>query len=154
MLNKLFDYFERKITSSASDDKIEQSEKEQTLILAATALMIEVARSDENKALVELEVIGQILVSSLGVDPKESQLILDAAQEQSEEAHDLFQFTGLLNQNFSRKEKEKLIYFMWKVAFADGNIDKYEDHIIRRISDLINLSHSDFIRLKINARDD
>jgi uncharacterized tellurite resistance protein B-like protein len=43
---------------------------------------------------------------------------------------------------------------MWKVAFADGSIDKYEDHIIRRISDLINLSHSDFIRLKINARDD
>ena len=60
MLNKLFDYFERKITSSASDDKIEQSEKEQTLILAATALMIEVARSDENKAPVELEVISQI----------------------------------------------------------------------------------------------
>ena len=82
MLNKLFDYFERKITSSASEDKIEQSEKEQTLILAATALMIEVARSDENKAPVELEVISQILVSSLGVDPKESQLILDAAQEQ------------------------------------------------------------------------
>ena len=109
MLNKLFDYFERKITSSASDDKIGQSEKEQTLILAATALMIEVARSDENKAPVELEVISQILVSSLGVDPKESQLILDAAQEQSEEAHDLFQFTGLINQNFSREEKEDLI---------------------------------------------
>ena len=154
MLNKLFDYFEGKITSSALDDKIEQSEKEQTLILAATALMIEVARSDENKAPVELEVISQILVSSLGVDPKESQLILDAAQEQSEEAHDLFQFTGLINQNFSREEKENLIYFMWKVAFADGSIDKYEYHIIRRISDLINLSHSDFIRLKINARDD
>ena len=154
MLNKLFDYFERKITSSASDDKIEQSEKEQTLILAATALMIEVARSDKNKAPVELEVISQILVSSLGVEAKESQLILDAAQEQSEEAHDLFQFTGLINQNFSREQKENLIYFMWKVAFADGSIDKYEDHIIRRISDLINLSHSDFIRLKISARDD
>jgi len=152
MLNKLFDYFEEKVTSSASDDKIEQSE--QTLILAATALMIEVARSDENKTLVELEVIGQILVSRLGVEPNESQLILDAAQEQSEKAHDLFQFTGLINQNFSKSEKENLIYFMWKVAFADASIDKYEDHIIRRISNLINLSHSDFIRLKIKARDD
>ena len=151
MLNKLFDYFEGKLTSSPSNDKTEQSE--QTLILAATALMIEVARSDENKAPVELEIISQILVSQLGVDPKETRLILDAAQEQSEEAHDLFQFTGLINQNFSKKEKENLIYFMWKVAFADGNIDKYEDHIIRRISNLINLSHADFIRLKIRARD-
>ena len=152
MLNKLFDYFEGKVTLSASNDKIDQSE--QTLILAATALMIEVARSDENKATVELEVIRDILLSKLGVDPIEGNLIIDAAQEKSEEAHDLFQFTGLINQNFSKNEKQDLIYFMWKVAFADGNIDKYEDHIIRKISSLINLAHSDFIRLKLKARDD
>ena len=152
MLNKLFDYFEGKVTPSASSDKIEQSE--QTLILAATALMIEVARSDENKANVELEVISEILVSKLGVDPSEGQLIIDAAHEKSEEAHDLFQFTGLINQNFSKNKKQDLIYFMWKVAFADGNLDKYEDHIIRKISSLINLAHSDFIRLKLKARDD
>ena len=52
MLNKLFDYFEKKVTPSASSETVEQPE--QTLILAATALMIEVARSDENKAIVEL----------------------------------------------------------------------------------------------------
>ena len=150
MLNKLFDYFEKKVTSSGSSETIEPPE--QTLILAATALMIEVARSDENKATVELEVISEILVSKLGVDPIEGQLILDAAEEKSEEAHDLFQFTELINQNFSKDEKQDLIYFMWKVAFSDGNIDKYEDHIIRRISGLINLSHSDFIRLKLKAR--
>ena len=115
MLNKLFDYFEGKVTS-ASSDTIDQSE--QTLILAATALMIEVARSDENKVNVELEVIREILVSKLGVDPIEGQLIIDAAQERSEEAHDLFQFTGLINQNFSKNEKQDLIYFMWKVAFC------------------------------------
>ena len=152
MLNKLFDYFEKKVTPSASEDMIEQPEH--TLILAATALMIEVARSDESKAGVELEVISEILVSKLGVDPIECQLIMGAAEEKSEEAHDLFQFTGLINQNFSKDEKKDLIYFMWKVAFADGNVDKYEDHIIRRISTLINLAHSDFIRLKLKARDD
>ena len=151
MLNKLFDYFEKKVTPSGSSEMIEPPE--QTLILAATALMIEVARSDENKANVELEVISEILVSKLGVDPIEGQLIIDAAHEKSEEAHDLFQFTELINQNFSKDEKQDLIYFMWKVAFSDGNIDKYEDHIIRRISGLINLSHSDFIRLKLKARD-
>ena len=98
MLNKLFDYFEKKVTPSASSDSVEQPE--QTLILAATALMIEVARSDENKAIVELEVISDILVSKLGVDPTEGQFIMDAAEEKSEGAHDLFQFTGLINQKF------------------------------------------------------
>ena len=85
--------------------------------------MIEVARSDENKAIVELEVISDILVSKLGVDPTEGQFIMDAAEEKSEGAHDLFQFTGLINQKFSKDQKQDLIYFMWKVAFADGNIE-------------------------------
>ena len=71
------------MSPSASSDSVEQPE--QTLILAATALMIEVARSDENKAIVELEVISDILVSKLGVDPTEGQFIMDAAEEKSEE---------------------------------------------------------------------
>jgi uncharacterized tellurite resistance protein B-like protein len=41
---------------------------------------------------------------------------------------------------------------MWKVAYADGSVDKYEAHIIRRISDLIHLPNSQFVRAKQEAR--
>jgi uncharacterized tellurite resistance protein B-like protein len=42
---------------------------------------------------------------------------------------------------------------MWRIAFADGEIDRYEDGVIRQVSELIYVSHSDFIRMKIEARD-
>ena len=41
---------------------------------------------------------------------------------------------------------------MWRVAFADGNIDKYEELLIRRAYDLLRLDHADFIAAKQAAR--
>ena len=46
----------------------------------------------------------------------------------------------------------ELLSRLWKLAFADGSLDKYEDHLIRKISDLIHISHSDFIRIKLECR--
>ncbi len=42
---------------------------------------------------------------------------------------------------------------IWKLAYADNELDVMEEHRIRRIAELINVDHSDFIRLKIQARD-
>ena len=52
-----------------------------------------------------------------------------------------------------KSERIKLIESMWKIAYADGNIDKYEEHIIRKVSNLIYVAHSDFIKAKINAKE-
>jgi len=37
---------------------------------------------------------------------------------------------------------------MWQVAFADDNLDRYEEHLIRKVAELTYVSHQDFIRLK------
>ncbi|MEK9871102.1 MAG: TerB family tellurite resistance protein, partial [Gammaproteobacteria bacterium] len=70
-----------------------------------------------------------------------------------ETAHDLYQFTQLINDHFQYAEKEDLIFSMWQVAYADGHIEAIEDHIIRRVAGLVHLDHADFIRLKLKARD-
>ena len=41
---------------------------------------------------------------------------------------------------------------LWQVALADDYLDKYEESIIRKISDLIHLRHSEYIQCKSNAR--
>ncbi|MBA58144.1 MAG: hypothetical protein CMQ40_03115 [Gammaproteobacteria bacterium] len=150
MLNRLFEYFDEKIRREPKTENISSS----SLLLAATALMLEVARSDEKKEQSELHIIEDILLAKLGEDSEEARDILEAAQDKSEEAHDLYQFTSLINREFSRQEKEHLIRSMWQVAYADGRLDRYEDHIIRRVADLIHIDHSDFIRLKIKSRPD
>jgi uncharacterized tellurite resistance protein B-like protein len=65
----------------------------------------------------------------------------------------LYDFTRDINDNLDSGERIKLIESMWKIAYADGNIDKYEEHIIRKVSNLIYVAHSDFIKAKINARE-
>ena len=39
----------------------------------------------------------------------------------------------------------------WKVAKADNVIDKYEEHRIRKLSELLYINHTEFIKAKINS---
>ena len=73
--------------------------------------------------------------------------------EKVEAAHDLYQFTQVINDIFDYNQKKNLILAMWQVAFADGQIEAIEDHIIRRIAGLVHVTHNDFIKLKIEARE-
>ena len=74
------------------------------------------------------------------------------AESEVEESVSLHQFTRLVNDNYNPEQKLALIESMWKVAFADGELDKYEDYLIRKVADLIYVSHSEFIRCKLKAQ--
>jgi len=121
--------------------------------LAAAVLMFEVSRSDETKLDIELEQIAAIVKDNFGLASGPIADLLAAANEKVETANDLYQFTQVINEHYDYAAKKSLIFAMWQVAFADGRIDAFEDHIIRRIAGLLNIAHSDFIREKIRARD-
>ena len=70
-----------------------------------------------------------------------------------EDSTSLYEFTRDINDNFDAAERVRLIESMWKIAYADGNIDKYEEHIIRKVSNLIYVAHSDFIKAKLSAKE-
>jgi uncharacterized tellurite resistance protein B-like protein len=74
------------------------------------------------------------------------------AKEQAHEATSLYEFTRLINDNYDPAQKIALIENMWRIAFSDERLDKYEDNLIRKISELIYVSHSDFIRTKLKVR--
>jgi len=74
------------------------------------------------------------------------------AETEAREATDFYQFTQLVNDHYSYQDKVKLMENLWRVAHADGRLDRYEEHFLRRVSGLLHLSHSDFIQTKISAR--
>lgn len=133
-------------------DETETEPNEQSLAIAAACLLLEVARSDTEQDHLEFEAIRSVLESRFAVDKSMTDELLDAAESQVEEAHDLFQFTKIINDAFSYQQKEHLLFAMWQVAFADGALAAIEDHIIRRIAGLLHLPHEDFIRLKLRAK--
>lgn len=121
------------------------------LHLAAAALLMETARADFTQDAEEQAAMQQVLVETLKVTQAELEEVLALAEERVDEATSLYQFTRLINDHYTPAKKIELVEAMWRVAFADGRIDKYEEHLIRQVADLIYVSHGDFIRCKLAA---
>ena len=120
--------------------------------LISAALMIEVMLADFSLDDREQQAFISVLKRSFDLDENEVMELEELAHAKVEEATSLYEFTRQINDNFSLDEKLELVRNMWKVAFADGEIDRYEDGIIRRVTELIYISHSDFIRMKLEVK--
>ena len=78
-------------------------------------------------------------------------LLRDASDEVDQDTS-LFDFTRVINDHYSASQKLELIESMWRVAYADGRLDKYEESLIRQVAELTYVSHSDYIRAKLAAQ--
>jgi len=78
--------------------------------------------------------------------------IIEDAENTVQENTSLYGYTRLVNDEFNYEDKLMLLRNLWRIAYADGYLDKYEEHLIRKISDLIHVSHSDFINIKLEIR--
>jgi uncharacterized tellurite resistance protein B-like protein len=96
----------------------------------------------------ESESIKNILLDTLLINADVADELLATAKKEVHEATDLFQFTGVINTSYDYEEKVTLIESLWKVAYSDKQLDKYEEHMVRRIADLLYVSHSDFMQTK------
>ncbi len=127
-------------------------QEEHSLRLAATALMIEVMRVDDEKSEQETEAIIQASMSRFGVERQEADELMQLAAAELRDATDYHQFTSLINRGYDMPHKLQIVEFLWQVAYADGRLDRYEEHVIRKVADLIYVPHSEFIRLKEKVR--
>ena len=74
--------------------------------------------------------------------------------ESREEYTSAHAFIRLLNEDLDQDAKLQLLSGLWRVAFADRILDKYEEQRIRKITDWLYLSHADFIRIKYKIMDE
>ena len=117
--------------------------------VAAAALLIEVGRADYESDAEEQKAIIEAIRLGSGVEDGELASLVASAQETAERSTSLYEFTTLINAQYSMDEKFALIKALSRVAAADGDIHRYEDHLIRRIADLLYVAHTDFIRAKL-----
>ncbi|MFT6286927.1 MAG: putative tellurite resistance protein B-like protein [Alcanivorax sp.] len=146
MINALKAIFEIAPTDTAED-------QEKKLLLSACALLVETARADFTQDAQEEEALAQLLISTLDVEPSEVRKLIEQASARVDESTSLYEFTRTINDHYSAQQKLSLVKAMWVVAYADGNLDKYEEHLIRQVAELTYVSHEDYIRVKLQARD-
>lgn len=131
----------------------EKADTQQQLQLACAALLIELSRADFQQDSQELQAIERILRQRFTLDEQQLTELIVLAERESREATSLYQFTSLINDNYTPQQKFRLIKLLWEVAYADGSISKYEDHLIRKVAELIHLPHSEFIKAKLQVID-
>lgn len=122
-----------------------------SLAIAATALMVQLSRIDNNEDERELQTIVDCAVSAHEVTRAEAEEILQDALSHADDATSLYEFTGQINEHLDQIAKQSLLESIWRVAFADGRIDKYEEHLIRRMADLLHLNHREFMQARHRA---
>ena len=122
-------------------------------IKACIALMLETSMADDLLDESEIKTLKATLINDFKLEETEIDELIEISKKNVDDSTSLYDFTRDINDNFDAKERFKLIESMWKIAYADGNIDKFEEHIIRKVSNLIYVSHSDFIKAKISAKE-
>ena len=118
------------------------------LELASAALMMEVARADFATDQVELDAIRALLIAHFSLSDDEVADLAAEAAGRVDAATCLFEFTRVLNEQASTEQKRSLLTLMWQVALADNALSRYEEHVIRKVSDLLYLTHNDFLGAK------
>ncbi len=134
---------------------VKESEESQQyrLNLATAALLIETARADFTQDAQEQAAMEQLLSSSLKLDKQQVHELVVTAENKVDDATSLYEFTREINDHYSPEQKIQLIKAMWTVAYADGKLGKYEEHLIRQVADLIYVPHQDYIRSKLAAKE-
>ncbi|MCU7916785.1 MAG: TerB family tellurite resistance protein [Candidatus Thiodiazotropha sp. (ex Epidulcina cf. delphinae)] len=145
MLKAIKDYFD---TYLSPDSGQEAQQQEQAVKLAVAVLLVEIAESDFEHAAEEKAVILQAIQRQFGLDRAAAERLMLLARQEHAESTDYFQFTRLINEHYSPEQKIKVIEALWQVAFADNRLHRYEEHVIRRLAELIYVSHNDFIAAK------
>ncbi len=150
MLDRVRRFFRENLVDATRKDAPE-AEREHALRLATTALLMEVSRADyEVREVERAQVLGAVR-SAFGLGEEETRELVEIAEEEAAQATSLYEFTRLINDGFDHDTKPELVLMLWQVAFADGHVDKYEEHLIRRIADLIHVPHRSFIAAKHEA---
>lgn len=123
------------------------------LQLATAALLLEMMRMDGSLDPRERESAVAALRRCFSLSAAEIDALLQLAEAEARQATDYYQFTALLNKACSREEKSVIIENLWRVAYADGHLDAHEQHLMRKLADLLYVSQGDYLEAKRRARE-
>jgi uncharacterized tellurite resistance protein B-like protein len=151
MLQFIKQFFDSYIASPTKEANAEAEES--AYRLATAALLIEITRADYEIKEEERVAVTDAVQRAFNLSPTETVELVQLAEIKSKNATCLYEFTSLINSQFSMSQKERVVELLWEVAFADDHLHRYEEHLVRKIADLIHVPHLKFIKAKYVVRE-
>ena len=149
MLDAIHSFFQQVLSAPEQRDN-----QTLTLELASAALLCEVMRADYDSSEAERAALKQMLMTRYRLNEQDVSQLMALAEAEVDDAVDHYQFVSLIKQHYDYDQRLELVNLMWQLAWADGSLDPLEEHRIRRLADLLHVSHSDFIRSKLSNSPD
>lgn len=148
MIKSIRDYFDQRIGPQTGSVG---GASQQRMRLATAALLLEMASADFSVDPEEIEAVHSAILKGLGLSREETDELVGLAREEARDMTSYFQFTSVINKNCTPEEKVLIIEMMWQVALADGRLDNYEEHMIRKIANLIYVPRDQIVAAKHSA---
>jgi uncharacterized tellurite resistance protein B-like protein len=132
--------------SSEKEDEFERIQ------IATCIILLEVAKSDDEFSSIEKTTVAALLKKKFELSSEAAEELIKIANQKRDESIDLWQFTNLINKNYTKEDKIKIIEEAWKVIYADKKLDRYEDHFIHKLAILLQLKHHELIEAKLRVK--
>lgn len=132
----------------------EEKDRRERIQVATCVILLEVAKSNDEFSRVEKTTVAAVLKKRFDLPDEAVGELLDIAKKNREDSVDLWEFTNLINEHYSKGEKREILEEAWRVIYADDKLDMYEDHFIHKLAKLLRLEHRDLIAAKLKIKDE
>jgi uncharacterized tellurite resistance protein B-like protein len=145
----------RKILSLLQNERPSSVDERFTRVQVATcALLLEVAHSDGHYQAVEAQIVHDLLSGIFQLPADAMADLVELSRDLQQNSTDLYQFAREINAHFSLEEKLAVMEGVWRIIYADGTLDKFEDALARQLATLLRLSHREAIACKVKVLDE
>lgn len=149
MLKAIRQFFDQHIGQAAAPQ-----DDTHRLQLATAALLVEVVRTDRDISAAERDAVLKAVAEKFALSLVEAATLAELAEQEAQRATSYYQFTALINRHFSPQQKQQVIELMWRAAYADGRLSAHEQHVLRKVADLLHVPHGDYIAAKTRAKEE
>ncbi|MFZ3064966.1 MAG: TerB family tellurite resistance protein [Nitrospirota bacterium] len=147
MLNKIDSFFSKYLNKKGG--KVQRAHN----IEAATcAVLLEIAKIDEEFTNEEQKIINNILKKKFSLTDKEVDELVKLTSEELKQSSDLWHFTDTINKNFTKEQKVQLIEHIWQIIYSDKHLKGHEDYLVHKLQRLMWLDHKDLIDAKTKSK--
>jgi uncharacterized tellurite resistance protein B-like protein len=150
----MFDFLKKILLPSEEKQETIKVGSGRKLQIATCALFIELAKADSSFDDIEREKIIRIMKRTFDLEEDYIHDLIELASEHVEKSISLYEFTPIINDSFSPAEKYELLKNLWRLVYIDNELDKYEEHLVKRIGKMLNVEYTEIIAARMQVKEE
>jgi len=146
MFDSINNFFQERLAPSGSE-----IDDAQRLRIATCVLLLEVAHADDEFSAAEQAKIDILIGKRFQLDAEQTAELLAVAEEVRRQEEDLFKFSRLIDESYTRPRKLAILDLLWEVVFSDGVLEAHEDALMHKMGTLLGIRHEELMAVKIGV---